>query len=397
MTKALPISLGINVLLAAAFVQVYTHTNFSVNPVAPAPRLEEMPAAAKVSDQLSPVVPVKVGSGWQTWIEPLRAAHVPARVLAGLVQADFEERWQKRQTDLQKKYMRGEIDADGLAAAGLEHDTALEHEQEEALGPSAYHDWDRQRVLQGMNIDSAHLSDSEKNAVYTLERNLQSQTRVVQLDKLRGKIDQATSDQQQQNAEKELTDKLRALLGDARAARLQGADDTLGNLKRAFPGSTLTPAQLDQLAQAQRSWDRTRSTLTTEEVNSDDPRYENEIRANDRTWRARFEEIAGPAAFDQYTKSQDSRYTDLMHNANRWGLGAAQAEQVFGQIKAYEEAVQQYTLETDARGVDLAVRNHALQQFRTQSAQALEASLGPAKYDELAANGLGLKPLVDSP
>ena len=345
-------------------------------------------AAPAAPSSGAPIAPVEIGGDWHHWLGPLRQAGVPASVLAGLVQADFDRRWQTRQAALQERYMRGEIDADGLAAAGVEHDVELNRELAAALGPESYRAWDMQRVLEGMNVDRVQLSDSERNSVYDLERGLRDDLRQIESDKLSGAIDQGTFTQRQKDVQDAVTRKLRELLGENRAAQLQGSDDTIGTLKRAFPDDALTSSQLDQLAAVQRTWDRTRSRLVTEEVNTDDPAVEDQIVANENAYRAEFERIAGPSALDRYLKSQDSRYEALKRGASVWGLAPAQVDPVFDAIKTFEDTVQQYQRDAAERGVDPLTRQTAIFGFRRETEKALELRLGPTLFRDLMRNGV---------
>lgn len=390
MKSGYAISLALNAVLLAVVIVRWTTSHPLAQPAAhPSPSSASASAADSAALTPTPAVdPIHLGAGWQTWIEPLRAAGVPTDVLAGLVRADFDHRWQAHQADLQTRYMRGELDADGLAAAALEHDAGLDRELQAALGPGPYRTWDMQRVLAGLHTDAAQLSAAERDTVYDLERSLRDASQQAQLDKLQGRIDQATLDSRQQGAQDALNQKLRALLGDQRAAQLQGADDTLGRLKRALSDTPLTDGQLEALAAAQRQWDRTRSDLVTRQVNTADASLDPAIQANDDRFRAQFDLIAGPGAYDRYAKSQDSRYVDLQRNAGRWGVAPGEVDQVFADLRNFEDTVQAYTRDAESRAVATPTIAAALQQFTAETQQQMKTELGPAAYAHLAANGV---------
>src|SRR2546421_391522 len=111
MHRWLALSLAANLVLAGwlffsrrATPPVVTFTNI---PVARAhePAVSLKPIA---------VAPRSVGD-WRSWLDQLRLAGVPDKVLAGLATADFEGRWEDQQRELQRKYDNGDLDDDDLA------------------------------------------------------------------------------------------------------------------------------------------------------------------------------------------------------------------------------------------------------------------------------------------
>src|SRR6185295_4749221 len=88
---------------------------------------DAVPAPAKVKADLQVVKPTGATS-WRQWVDQLRAAGVPNRLLAKLVLADFEERWQKREDEFQRKYARGEADLDEMPLLVDDRDREQERE-----------------------------------------------------------------------------------------------------------------------------------------------------------------------------------------------------------------------------------------------------------------------------
>ncbi len=385
------ISVAGNLVLLAALVMLWRSASTvapGARPVVAAPAPSHLSTAAAVGSPGNAVSPVQIGGDWHHWIEPLRQAGVPTEVLAGLVQADFDRRWQTRQAALQQRYMRGEIDADRLAAAGIERDTELDHELAAALGPEQYRAWDMERVLAGTNVDRLPLSAVERSAVYDLERGLRDELRQLESEKLSGAIDQTTFNRRQQNAQDAVDRQLQVIVGAPRAAQLQGADDTVGTLRRALRDDALTPMQLDTLAALQRTWDGTRSRLLTREINTDDPRIEDQLRTEEAAYRERFDDIAGTGALERFQKAQDSRYIALERNASRWGLAQSLVDPVFATIVNFEDTAKHYARDATERGVDPRTRNTTLLDFQQKTEQALELKLGPSLYGDLRRNGI---------
>ena len=353
------LSLGLNGLLLALVVILW-RTTAPVAPAPPGPRatLTHPPAA----DPAPPgPAPVRIGAGWPQWIESLRRAGVPADVLAGLVRADFDKRWQTREAEMQRQYLQGHADADALAALALEHDARLDTELRSALGADAFRRWDMARVMDSLNVRQMQLSDTERDAVYELERGLQDDLRKAQANKLRGEIDQATLHSVEQNAQEAVTQKLRALLGEQRAAQLQALSDV------------------------QRDWDQTRSRLVELQNNTGDLAYAGAIQQAEEKWRGEFQGMVGASAFEQYQKSQDSRYVDLRRFAARWQVSPREIEGIVDTVGIYDEIVRQYGLDAQAREADPGA---ALQQLQQQTERSLQQRLGAERFAVLKQNGI---------
>jgi hypothetical protein len=391
MKKAFALSLALNVALIAAGITGWRAFRSAVPPAfANVPRSSAgAPAAAASVARASAALPqVRLGAGWRDWIEPLRAAGVPAEVLAGLVRADFERRAQAAQAALQARYLRGEIDSDRLAAAAVEQEIALERELQAALGPDDYRAWDLARTLEAMPLGRASLSEAERNEAYEIARGLRETLRQAELDRLGGTVDQATFTARQQAAQSAADEKLRALLGPARSSALQGADDTAARLRRALGDSALDAGQLDSLATAERRWDRTRDALATALVNTQDPAYAAALVQNDRQRQRDFTAIAGPGGLDAYLRATDSRDRELSQHAAVWGLSNTQRDDISRVLANYDAAVHEYALDARGRDVDAETTRDALAHFEADTRTALREKLGPAIYERLQQNGI---------
>lgn len=388
MKKAYATSLLLNAVLVAVLLVQARSSHRS--PAATSNVVPSTPAQAHPAGRRPNAVtaPGRIGRGWRSWIEPLRAAAVPADVLAELVRADFDRRWQARQAELQHRYLRGEIDSDALAAAGIEHDAAVERELEEALGPDAYRTWNMPRVLEGLHIARAGLSETERGVVYDLECALRERLREAQLEKLRGTIDQATLTAREQLAQDEANAQLRALLGIDRADRLQENDNTLDVVKRTTEGMALSDGQIAALADAQRRWDQTRSDLVDREVTTGDRSLEAVIEAQQQAWQRQVDAVLGPGGYERYAKAQDSRFAELSRNAGRWGVASEDVDRVFSTIKNFEDAVHDYSHDAGVRGVDPTIRDAAIQKLAEETERSLQAQLGERSYDALKRNGV---------
>ena len=191
--------------------------------------------------QLRHFTPPADPPGSRDWVNTLRDAGVPVRVLARVVREVFDDQWQKRQSRAQAAYMRGLVDADGLALVSLEHDQEQEQAMRAALGEDDFRKWDKQVVLGGLNLQGITLSDAQSEALYNLEKKQRDQLNQILASKLKHETDPATADTQQANSEADYDSQIKALLGEQDYAVLRGApDDTAGQIKQDL-GDTVCP------------------------------------------------------------------------------------------------------------------------------------------------------------
>ena len=93
----------------------------------------------------------------------------------------------------------------------------------------------------------------------------------------------------------------------------------------------------------------------------------------------------GANAFEQYLKSQDSRYVDLRRFAARWQVSPREIEGIVDTVGIYDEIVRQYGLDAQAREVDPAA---VLRQFQQQTERTLQQRLGADRFAVLKQNGI---------
>ena len=188
---------------------------------------------AEATPQLRHFIPSSDPVGSRAWVSTLRDAGVPVRVLARVVREVFDDQWQKRQSQAQAAYMRGDADADSLALVSLEHDQEQEQAMRAALGDEDFRKWDKQNVLSGLNLQGVKLTDAQSDALYDLEKKHQEQLNQILASKLKHEIDPATDEQEQAGVEADYDSQLKALLGEQNYAAMRGTpDDTAGQLKR---------------------------------------------------------------------------------------------------------------------------------------------------------------------
>jgi hypothetical protein len=223
----------LNALLAGAVILLALHQRApqEPNPARDAVEIQPLhsaPAEATRTDRSSHAdLAAKPASApeWTQWINQLRAAGVPNRVLARMVLADLEDRWLKRMDECQEKFDRGELDADAVLALAQERDNEQDAELRSALGEEGFKQWDREHLLGDLNLSRVQLSDTETNALCDLQKNLQQSLRDLERARLKGEIDEADYADALDRAQNDFDQKMKTLLGDERYAKTQGVDE----------------------------------------------------------------------------------------------------------------------------------------------------------------------------
>jgi hypothetical protein len=396
------LSVVLNVVLIGAVILLLARR--TAGPAHSVPIAPEHPAAVSNDSEpfasqpnLRPVSQVtnKIAatSDWKQWIEPLRAIGVPNRVLARLVQADFDERWQKRADELQQKYNRGDVDADALSALEDEHEREQEKELRSALGEDGFKEWDRENTLGSLNLRSVKLSAAETNSIYALQKDLQRRFQELEQLRRKGDVDEADFAELQSKAQSSFDERLKTLLGDDRYAATQGTDDNSGELRRSLKNLNPTDAQFQAMLDVQRQWTERRGDLDRrlQENRSMDAAYGEQIQALDQARDQEYQRVLGTNAFDAFQREQDARYLTMKRYANAWEMDEQNIDYVYRTIKYYEKNVEEYRraaqeLERKGQPVDWEAVNNNLRQFSDQTEQVIQNYLGPDRFNKIKRN-----------
>ena len=110
LTSSLKISLALNVVLLGTTLIAMLHGPGSRTP-APAPFSEQPVESSTAPARVAPVESraaqrKPIWLDWRDWIDLVRDA-APVHVLAAMVQADFDARWQKGHDELYRRYVNG--------------------------------------------------------------------------------------------------------------------------------------------------------------------------------------------------------------------------------------------------------------------------------------------------
>ena len=391
-------SLVLNVVLAVTVVVLAMHKSErvpapSAGEVRPGKMTNETPAFIKQS-KLPRYTDIASASDRRRWIvDQLRAAGVPNDVLARFVKSDLEASWEDRFKETAEK-TRG--NPDSMAALQQEQEKDIDAEMRAALGEQGYKQWDQKNMLREAMSGKLQLTASEADAIYDLKKKLQQRHWDLEQARLNGEMDDAEINDAYSKAYIELNQQMKALLGDERYAQSQGLDDgtAAANLKQDLAKVNPSDSQFQELLKAQQQLNESRSEL--DKQFQDDPSsadYAEQIKALDAARDQEYQRVLGTNVFDTLQKAQDDGYSKMKKYENIWGLDDNKIDYVYGSIKYYEKSVQDYqaqasALQAQGQSVDWDAVNKNLQQFKEQTQQALQNSLGQACFNTMQRNGV---------
>jgi hypothetical protein len=389
----------LNIVLAATVVVLVTRKSER----APAPSAGEVSPGSEVSPRKTtddtpafsrrPKLPqytdVASSSDRARWIERLRAAGVPNRILARVVQADFDEQWDRRVEECGG-------DADKLAALQIAKERDEEAEMRASLGEEGFKQWDQENMLREANLGKTQLTVSEADSIYGMKKKLQQRRWDLEQARLKGEKDDAEINDASDKAYSEFNEQMKTLLGAERYAKSQGVDSgtAAANLRQDLAKVNPSDSQFQELLKAQQQLNERR--LELDKQFQDDPSsavYVDQIKALDEARDQDYQRVLGTNVFDTLQKEQDVGYSRMKKYENIWGLNDSKIDHVYGSLKYYEKSVQEYqaqarALEAQGQSVDWDAVNGNLQQFAQQTRQALQNYLGQNSFDKLQRNGV---------
>jgi len=377
------LSAALNVTAAIYFFR----TPSSVPGPAPAVGAPTGPAAAQAT-RSAPTKPAMIVNGW---VPALRQAGWTEERVGAIAAADFEARWQQRLADAQRRYNRGEMTEDALALFKLQHDAEQETELRAVLGEDGFARWDRESVLQNFDRQRFNLSAAEQDGLYSLSRELRQAQHDAEQARLEGKMDEGDADRQASQGQSQYEEKLKALLGDERYARLQSDNNpSAGELQRQLLALNVGPDETAAMLQAQQQW--TAATAKLEEQFQQEqltgPDYDRQVEALNAERDASFKKALGPEQYAEYQNDQDERYRTLKRYSDAWGLKGDDVKSLYGTIQSYESSMKNFqerarTAEAQGQSVDWPAVQATLAEYAHQTETTLKNSLGPSLLNKL--------------
>jgi hypothetical protein len=412
MKRWLVTSLVINVVLLALLLFATRPVETNLGPAAELANMSaglDVPMASFRMPKTSPALHAPA-AGWQPWLDEIRKAGVPNKILARLVIADFEDRWEERQGAIQRQFENGEIGADALTQAEAERHAELEKQLQAALGDDGFRQWDKENTLRDINPPGLAFSDAESDALYQLRKTLLQQRHDLETASRNGEIDELDLHDRLSALQNQYESQARTLLGEDRYAAMTSEPDLVSaQLRRALQKLQPDDEQFALLLQAQRQWNQQRAGLernldespqialgvpTTPLVSVLQPgAYEEQLRKIDSVRDQTFQRVLGTNGFATFQMEQDTRYQTMKHYATAWQLSDRDIEFLYGALRFYDQSVasfhQQATaLEAQGHLLDSSAVHDDLRQFLLNMQQNLLSYLGNDRLDKLKANNI---------
>jgi hypothetical protein len=390
----LKVSLALNVVLFAAVIVTALRPPEIRNLSAPAP---EQPVAEPAPNEsahfkVASAQAQKPPSGdWRDWIELVRTA-APNHVLAAMVQADFDARWQKGHEELYRRYVNGEVEIDALSVHGIQREVELDANLLAAMGEEKFRAWDQNRKFFDINLESLKLSESETASLYEIRKGLAQRLRELEIARHRKEIDPATYDERRINAQADYERQAQALLGFERSRPLQPAGLS-ADMQRSLRDFNLGAEHIAAFENLESQWIQKQADLRNEvEQGIADAVTHDKQMEELREWRRKeFQQVLGEEAFEYYERQQDARYVDLKNYATQWRISEQEIEQIYQTLRQQDKAMQEYQrqlnlLEASGDTVKQDEIKNAVQQTSVTITQQLANLLGPDRFDVLQRN-----------
>lgn len=331
-----------------------------------------------------------------SWLSILREAGVPNKIIANVVIADFENRWDTKERDLQQKYDTGEIDADALNQAETERIAERERTLRTALGETGYRQWDKENTLHDLNLSSVKLSDAESDSLYQLKKNLLQSQHDLEQASCDGKIDTTDLSQKLSDAQTQYDAQTRTLLGDDRYAAMNNSPDPVNaDLRRKTKELHASDDQLTAMASAQKDWNTQRAAIEQQlEAGQLTPeQHDAQMQALDAARDSAYQHALGTNAFADFQKSQDANYQAMKHYSTAWQLNDTDIDYLYRSLQYYKTSVLSYeqqaqALQSQGQPVDWNGVQKSVSQFSSQLSLTLQNYLGDDRFKKLEQNNI---------
>ena len=390
------VSLAFNAFFLSTFV-VSSVLRYSSETLPPSndPSLSARTDSA-IADRPSPPFPTVAQTGessgedWQPWLQQLRAAGVPEKVLAGLVESDFENSWEKQRREIQARYESGDVDDHALASFNEKHDAEQEEELKLALGEDGFRRWDEEKVLHDLDLAKLNLSSGETDQLYELRKALAGKQHDLEQKWQNGELDEYDYNQQQVAAQKDYDQQFKTLLGDQRYTAVQTPDASLGSLRRELKNIDATDAQFAALADAQQQWNEQSAELERQiqENPSQSDAYQQQMQALNAARDQAFQTVLGANGVALLQEQQDGRYQTMKQYAPAWNLSDDDINYLYSSIQCCQQNISDYqqqaqALQQQGQAVDWDAVQKNIQQFTEQTQADLRNYLGDDRFNKL--------------
>ena len=391
------LSLSLNLVLALVVVAVSLHRPPAGESAAPdADSVPAEPPATPPGPTLATPhdFPATTAAADQRrWlVDRLRERGLSTELLARFVLADIEAAWTKHAAEVS---MKCHGDPDTMAALQLEIDRTRDADMRAALGEADFLRWDHDNFGRQTATAGLRLTSAEVEGAYGFWKQMQSREFELRDARLKARLDDAGIGLEYERTLAQFDRQLRGLLGEQRYAQAQQSKEgaAIADLRRDFSRANPDRAQLEDLMRTQAQWNAVREELDSEYANDTSASaYAEQLRMLDEARDNEYRRVLGDAAFEAHQKEQHPGYSMMKKNAGLWGLDDQKIDSVYGSIRYYEKAVQDYQdriRELEARGQAVARDevHRNLEQFTAQTRQSLQTYLGKESFEKMRTNG----------
>jgi len=385
------LSLALNAALVAVLVLHKDRPAPAVAQLSPALPVTAAPAATAKGPAVTLANKNALPEGW---VQALRDAGVPEKLVNSIAAADYETRWQKQLEVMKKKFTEGLISEDEFTKFIKSHDADEETALRASLGETGFRQWDREKTLRSFDLENLKLSDADADALYQLQKSFDQQRHDMAMAKLNGDMDEATLESQTEAKQDQYEKQLKALLGDARYASLQPGESAVGDLRRNLAKLNASDEQVDAVMKSQQQWKDARAKVEADlqagKITSQ--QYEEQTKTIDAARDQLYQQSLGADAYADFQKNQDSRYQAMERYASAWNLNDDDINHLYSAIQFAQNSVhdyQQRAKDAEAKGepVDWDAVQKILQDFSQQTDQTLQKYLGQERFTKLKQAG----------
>jgi hypothetical protein len=323
------------------------------------------PVAAKPSPNRN-----QVGLAWRQSLQKLRDAGLSHDVLAGVVIAEFDRRWQQELREFERRYAAGAVDENERARFEARREAEQEKALRSALGEAGFQRWDKDYNLRDLDLVKLQLSSAQTDALYQLRTERTRQDRTLAETLRNGQIDEATYNEQEAAIQREYDQQFKMVVGDERYEALQNSEAEMrGSWRQKLKNLHSADSQVDAMVAIERNWNQQRAELErqAEAAPAQRKAYEEQMRALDASRDLEYQRVLGTHDFDQLQKNLDGRYQLLQRNAKIWSLSDIDIDYIYSSVQHYPEQDQR---------------------SRDQIEQSLSSYLGPQRFERLKKNAL---------
>lgn len=398
MSKALRISIGANVALAAVVAGLLWRdrpvTASSAEPVERptmvARERGETPAASERVERRGAAAKLDPAA-----LAQLERAGLPREIVVRAFLEDFNRRWDQRNAELEKRYAPRPVPEREYIELGRLRDIERVRELKEALGEEGYLAWDKEQMLQVVNPAGLPLTPDEAERAYRLQKEFEQQHHELQMAMEDGVADMADASTLQARAREELERELEELLGKERLERMRGITGPVAEVQWRFAELNPTANQASAVIAAEDEQRAREESLANRlaEKPEDAANLMTELKAINDAREEELRRIFGAEAYETARRQMDPTYKTLQQFASAWELKDDQVLSVHEALHSLQEEVDRTRSAAAIRQaagqpVDWDEVESAIEQRRQQAEAGLQTLIGEERVRRLKQNGL---------